>query len=162
MKIEQRGQQFRFSTKRSAGHTLIELSMLGVLFVVLAVLSLDVGYVMMGSQLNDRACRDAARAAAEADNYASSLQMAQAAVIPHRGDGYWVTNPTVNTAQFIYQDYSGDPPPNTSPFVTVTTNCNVRIPAPIFFLGATFGAGGTMSFTKSYTFPIVKTALFLH
>lgn len=152
----------RKSRAGASGHSLIELSMLGVLFVVIAVLCLDVGYVMMGSQLNDRACRDAARAAAEADNYGSSLQMAQAAVIPHRGDGYWVTNPTVNTASFVYQDFSGSPPPNTSPFVTVTTNCNVRLPAPIFFLGASFGAGGTMSFTKSYTFPIVKTALFLN
>ena len=66
--------------RRPRAHSLIEVSLLSVLFVVIAILCLDVGYVMMGSQLNDRACRDAARAAAEADNYLGSLQMAQAAV----------------------------------------------------------------------------------
>lgn len=146
----------------SRAHSLVEVSLLSVLFVVIAILCLDVGYVMMASQLNDRACRDAARAAAEADNYLSSLQMAQAAVIPHKGDGYWVTNPKVATSKFVYQDFSGSPPTNVSPYVTVTTDCDVRIPAPIFFLGASFKANGIMSFTKTYTFPIVKTTLYLN
>lgn len=143
------------------GHTLIELSMLSVLFVVMSVLCLDMGYLIMGSQMNDRACRDAARAAADADNYATALQLAQAAVVPHRGDGYFVTNPTVDSSQFLYQDFGGDPPPNTSPFVRVTTNCNIRLPAPIFFLNSSFGSSGAMTFSKTYIFPIVKTQLYL-
>lgn len=149
------------TNKRPGGHTLIELSMLAVLFVVMSVLSLDVGYVIMGSQLNDRACRDAARAAAEADNYAGALDLAQTAVIAHRGDGYFVSSPTVEASDFVYQDFSGSPPPNTSPYVSVTTSCNIRIPAPIFFLGAEFGSSGTMNFRKTYVFPIVKTQLYL-
>ena len=146
---------------RASGHTLIELSMLSVLFVVLAVLSLDIGYLLMGSELNDRACRDAARAAAQGDNYATALQLAQTAVIPHNGDGVFVSTPTVDPSVFTYQDFGGDPPPNTSPFVTVTTRTRIKVPAPIFFLGAEFGANGSMSFNKTYTFPIVKTQLFL-
>lgn len=146
---------------KERGHTLVELSMLSVLFVIMAVLSLDVGYVLMGSEVNDRACRDAARAAAQGDNYDTALRLAQVAVIPHRADGVYVSSPTVDTAQFTYQDFGGDPPPNESPFVSVTTRANVRIPAPIFFLGSGFGQNGTMQFSKTYVFPIVKTQLFL-
>ncbi len=157
----------KFETKsrlrsRRQGHTLIEVSMLSILFVVIGVLCLDVGYLIMGSEMNDRACRDAARAAAEGDNYATALQLAQTAVVAHRGDGYFVSNPTVNTGSFLYQDFGGSPPPNTSPFVSVTTSCNIRMPAPIFFLGASFGGQGDMNFTKTYVFPIVKTQLYLN
>lgn len=145
----------------ASGSTLIELSMLSVLFVVMAVLSLDVGYVLMGSEMNDRACRDAARAAAQGDSYATALQLAQVAVVAHAGDGVFVSNPTVDSGAFSYQDFGGNPPPNTSPFVSVTTNTNIKIPAPIFFLGSAFGENGTMRFTKTYVFPIVKTQLYL-
>lgn len=147
--------------KGERGHTLVEMSMLSVLFVVMAILTLDIGYVLMGSEMNDRACRDAARAAAQGDNYATALRLAQVAVLPHRSDGVFVSAPTVDSAQFTYQDFGGDPPPNESPFVSVTTTSNVRIPAPIFFLGSGFGQNGTMQFTKTYVFPIVKTQLFL-
>jgi Flp pilus assembly protein TadG len=145
----------------SRGHTLIELSMLSILFVVMGVLCLDVGYLIMGSELNDRACRDAARAAAAADNYTTSLQLARAAVVPHAGDGYFVSAPQVDTTAFTYQDFSGNPPTNISPYVRVTTHCNIRVPAPIFFLGTSFLSSGTMQFTRTYVFPIVKTQLYL-
>jgi hypothetical protein len=143
------------------GHILIELAMLSVLFVVMGVLCLDVGYLILGSELNDRACRDAARAAAAADNYTTSLQLAKAAVVPHAGDGFYVTSPQVDTAAFLYQDFSGSPPANTSPYVSVTTHCNIHVPAPIFFLGTSFLSSGSMQFTKTYVFPIVKTQLYL-
>ncbi|MBX9686735.1 MAG: hypothetical protein K2X27_08535 [Candidatus Obscuribacterales bacterium] len=148
--------------RNQKAHTLIELSMLSVIFVVIAVLCLDVGYLIMGSEMNDRACRDAARAAAQADNYATALQLARAALIPHTADGYYLSSPTVNSSAFTYQDFGGDPPPNTSPYVSVTTNCNVRVPAPIFFLGSGFLKNGNMQFSKTYVFPIVKTQLYLN
>jgi hypothetical protein len=135
--------------------------MLGVLFVIIALLCMDVGYIIMGSEMNDRACRDAARAAAEADNPLTALKLAQTAVVPHRGDGTYVGIPTVDSSAFTYQDFSGNPPANTSPYVSVTTHCNVHIPAPIFFLGSGFGSSGSMTFTKTYVFPIVKTQLYL-
>lgn len=147
--------------KRAGGHTLIELSMLSVLFVIMGVLCLDTGYLIMGAEINDRACRDAARAASEADNYATALQLAQAAVIAHAGDGYYVTSPKVDPVAFTYQDFAGSPPSNTSPYVSVTTNCNIRVPAPILFMGAGFGNSGAMQFSKTYVFPIVKTQLYL-
>ena len=145
----------------SSGHVLIELSMLSVLFVVIGVLCLDVGYLILGSEVNDRACRDAARAAAAADNYATSLQLAKAAVAPHAADGTYVTSPLVDTTAFVYQDFNGSPPTNVSPYVSVTTHCKVRVPAPILFLGTAFLSSGAMQFTKTYVFPIVKTQLYL-
>ncbi len=148
--------------RKLSGHTLIELSMLSVLFVVIAVLCLDAGYLILGSELNDRACRDAARAAAEADNYLSALQLAQAAVVAHRGDGVYISSPQVNASSFVYEDFLGSPPENTSPYVSVTTNCNLRLPAPIFFLGAECFGTGTMNFSKTYVFPIIKTQLYLN
>lgn len=135
--------------------------MLSVLFVVIGIFCLDIGFVLMASQLNERACRDAARAAAQADNYLSSLQLAQAAVAGHKADGYFVTAPSVDASQFTYQDFGGSAPSNVSPFVSVTTTTTVRIPAPVFFMGASFGKNGTMQFRKTYTFPIVKTQLYL-
>ncbi len=143
------------------GHSIIELAMLSVLFAVFAVFALDIGFVLMGSQMNDAACRDAARSAAQGSDYLTSLNLARAALIGHRPDGYFVTQPTLVTSSFVYEDFGGSPPPDTSPYVTVTTTTNVRIPAPVFFAGASFGTNGTLAFSKTYTFPIVKTTLYL-
>lgn len=145
----------------ASGHVLIELSMLSVLFVVFAVLAVDVCYLIMGSEVNDRACRDAARAAAAADNYTTSLQMARAAVIPHQADGTYVSSPQVDSIAFVYEDFAGSPPENTSPYVSVTTRSTVRVPAPIIFLGSSIFSEGKMQFSKTYIFPIVKTQLYL-
>lgn len=148
--------------QRTGGHVLIEVSMLAVLFVVMGALSVDACYMIMGSEVNDRACRDAARAAASADNYITSLQFARTAVIPHAGDGTYVGSPQVEASSFVYEDFAGNPPPETSPYVSVTTKCIIRVPAPIFFLGSAFLSSGSMQFTKTYVFPIVKTQLYLH
>ncbi len=147
--------------KRRTGHVLIELSLLSVLYVVISVFCLDVGFVVLGSQMNDAACRDGARAAAQGNDYLTSLRLAQAAVAGHRSDGYFVAQPKLEAASFVYEDFSGNPPPATSPFVVVTTSTNVRIPAPVFFIGAKFGENGTLRFSKTYRFPIVRTALYL-
>lgn len=144
------------------GHNLIELAMLSLLFVVIALLCLDVGYLILGSQVNDRACRDAARAAAQADNSYTALQLAQAAVAPHKGDGYYVGSPTVDRSSFTYEDFGGNPPPNTSPYVSVTTNCSIHLPAPVLFAGSRFGNFSGLQFSKTYVFPIVKTQLYLN
>ncbi|MBY0356970.1 MAG: hypothetical protein K2W82_03130 [Candidatus Obscuribacterales bacterium] len=152
----------RINRKRyGQGHTILEVSMLSILFVVISIFCLDVGFILMASQVNERACRDAARAAAQADNYLSALQLAQAAVAGHQSDGYFVSTPTVEAGQFVYQDFGGNAPPNVSPFVSVTTSTNVRIPAPVFFFGESVLDNGSMRFTKTYTFPIVKMQLYL-
>lgn len=151
----------RFKFHKSKAQAIIELCLLAVLFVVIATFSLDVGFIVLGAQVNDAACRDAARAAAQGDSYANALALASAAVATHHTDGYFVSQPAIDTADFQYEDFSGLPPANTSPFVRVSTTANVRVPAPIYFLGQTFGAGGTMQFRRTYFFPIVRTRLYL-
>lgn len=147
--------------RQQTAHTVIELGILAALFVVLAIFSLDVGFVILGSQMNDSACRDAARAAAQGSDYSTSLKLAHAAAAAHQTDGYFVAPPKVDDSRFVYDDFSGNPPLNTSACVTVSTFTTVRIPAPVFFFNATFGTQGTLRFSRSYTFPIVKTKLYL-
>lgn len=147
--------------RRAKGHSIIELGILSVLFAVVAIFCVDVCFMLMASQVNERACRDAARAAAQADNYLSSLQLAQAAVASHKADGNYVSSPAVDASSFVYQDFGGNNPASVSPFVSVTTTTNIRVPAPVFFMGQNMGPDGTMQFTKTYTFPIVKTKLYL-
>ena len=137
---------------------IIELGVITPLFVVMAMFCMDILILTTGSGINERACRDAARMAGQSTNYAGSLLMAQTGVKAYRGDGYFVTNPVVNTTSFVYNDFGGSPPPNTSPYVTVTTSCKVRIPAPIFLYGLNAMNSGYMTFSKTYTFPIVTTA----
>jgi hypothetical protein len=137
--------------------TILELAVISPLLVVMSLFCLDILILATGSGINERACRDAARMAGQATNYAVSLQLAQAAVKTYQGDGYYVTSPTVDTKSFVYNDFGGSPPPNTSPYVTVTTNCQVRVPAAMFLYGLDFGSGH-MTFIKTYTFPIVTTA----
>lgn len=148
-------------TREVNGHALIELSMIASLLVVLSMLCANVGIVSLASSVNDSACRDAARAAAQASNSGAALKLAQAAIKAHQADGYYITQPTIDTTSFVYQDFAGNPPPNTSPYVEITTNSTVRIPAPIVFYGAKFGQNGTVTFTRTYNFPIVKTQLYL-
>jgi len=139
------------------GGAILELSIIAVLLVVIALFCVDVLILALASGLNERACRDAARIAAQATNYSDSLSLAQTAVKCYQGDGYFVTSPSVDTSSFVYNDFGGTPPVDTSPFVQVTTTSQVRIPAPIFVYGLNFG-NGSMSFKKTYTFPIVTTA----
>lgn len=151
----------RFSQRSPKAHNIIELSAIAILLVVVAVFCANISVLLIGASLNERACRDAARAAAQGDSYTTSLKLAQAAVAAHAADGYFVTTPAVETASFIYQDYSGNPPAKGSPFVKVTTANTVRVPAPSLFFNVQTGTGGTMSFKTSYVFPIVKTQLYL-
>ncbi len=154
------------------GHNAIELASICIIFVVVTVLCLDVGVMILASGTNERACRDACRAAAQATTSATALQAAQAACAAHAaGSQYFATQPTVDVATFQYQDFAatnGVPPPplpaSTPPTVTVTTRVDVIVPAPIVFMGLVkFGGPGqnTMTFRKTYVFPIVRAPLFL-
>jgi Flp pilus assembly protein TadG len=153
--------QANINARPQSGHSLIELGAISMFLSVLVIFSVDIGIMMMASSMNDRACRDAARAAAQADTYANALSLAQTALKSYTADGYFVTQPTISTTNFVYQDYAGSPPSNTSPYVSVTTSVQAKVPAPINFFNAKFGANGSYIFTQTYTFPIVRTTLYL-
>jgi len=138
--------------------SILELAVIAPLFVVMALFCLDILILTTGSGINERACRDAARMAGQSTNYAGALQMAQTGVKAYQGDGFFVTSPVVNTASFVYNDFGGNPPANTSPYVTVTTSNQLRIPAPIFLYGLHAMNNGYVTCQNTYTFPIVTTA----
>jgi hypothetical protein len=146
---------------RKRGNTIIELAGVSSLLVVIALFCADIGIVSFGASLNDQACRDACRAAAQGSDVATATNMAKASLKAHLADGYFITTPAMKAGGLVYEDFSGSPPPDTSPYVEVTTSNTVRIPAPVLFFGAKFGKGGTMNFSKKYTFPIVRTTLYL-
>jgi Flp pilus assembly protein TadG len=148
-------------SQRQKGHSIIELSTMALLFAVLAMFCADVGILLMGSSTNERACRDACRAAAQADNYAAALKMAQAATQAYKSSSGFISSPAVDSTSFVYQDYAGSPPPDTSPFVSVTTNTNIKVPIPVFIWAVGYGKGDSVTFRKTYNFPIVKTQLYL-
>lgn len=148
--------------RRSGGHNTIELACVLVAFAIVTVLAIDIGIICLANSTNDTACRDAARAAAQGSNYASALRLAQSAIRQHSASSTYFGAPTIDGAEFVYEDFGGSPPPNTSPFVSVTTTMNVRVPAPVNFAGAHFyPSDGTTQVRKTYDFPIVKTQLYL-
>lgn len=146
--------------RRFHGYGFMEVAFIGSIMTMLALFSLNIGLIALGSSLNDRACRDAARAAAQGTTANQALLLANAALRSHPADGFFVT-PSTLSANFVYQDYGGSPPPDTSPYVTVTTTNQVRIPAPFLFTGQGFGTNGMLTFSSTYTFPIVKVQLYL-
>jgi hypothetical protein len=139
------------------GHLSLEIACTAVFFCVFAYLTADLGYVLYGADFNDRACRDAARAAAQSMNLTEAIKKVNAVLQSHQGNALVMSGPSLY-APVVYQDFGGAPPAQTSPYVTVTTTTRINLPfAPIVFMGgATFGQTGNMSFNQSYTFPIVR------
>ncbi|HEY9679545.1 MAG TPA: hypothetical protein V6C76_16165 [Drouetiella sp.] len=139
------------------GHVLLELSCSSFMLLVFTILSADMGVLIYGAEFNDRACRDAARAAAQGSDLNESTKLIKATLKAHAGDGNYITSPALQNV--VYNDYGGSPPPQVAPYVTVTTKTVARAPfAPlVFFKGPVFLQNGVMTFMQTYTFPIVKT-----
>jgi|AGTN01.2.fsa_nt_gi hypothetical protein len=143
----------------STGYSSLEITIAAFLMVVFSAIGIDLSLIMLGMSLNDSACRDAARAAAQTSTQSNAIKAAQSQLQVHGTDGYWISQPTLRSTSapyFVYQDFGGNPPANTSPYVTVTTTVNIRCPAPIFFFGTQFMVNGTIQFNRQYTFPIIK------
>jgi hypothetical protein len=58
----------------------------------------------------------------------------------------------------VYQDFGGTPPnAQTSPYVQVTTTTTSTLPfLPLNFLTSQFTQDQSMTFSQTYTFPIVR------
>jgi len=150
-----------FRAQRGLG--LIEIAISCFLMIIMAAFGLDLTLIMLAMSLNDSACRDAARAAAQQSTYSKAVQAAQAQLQVHATGGYWITQPLLaSTAApyFVYNDFAGNPPTNTSPYVTVTTTVKIRCPAPLFFFGVSFNQNGMIPYSRRYTFPIIKETFY--
>jgi hypothetical protein len=151
-----RGQR-RTRTRKSSGSLVIELTACAFLFTFFAILAVHVGVMIFGAFLNDRACRDAARAAAQGKTIAQATQLAKAVLVSHRQTNSFLTSPNLQIP-IVYQDFGGNPPnPQTSPYVQVTTTTTSTLPfKALNFQGDVFTQDQTLTFSQTYTFPIVR------
>jgi Flp pilus assembly protein TadG len=164
--------------RKSTGMGTVELAITAILGVLFACLAVDLGVMMLGNQLLDRATRDAARAAAGQSTLADAQQAARAALSTHKGDGVYVKSPTLLLSDFKYEDYGGTPQGKTIPagvpgaggvaqaaHVVVTATNEVLLPANLSWLMGSINlqqgplATGKMPFRRTYWFPIVKSKL---
>src|SRR6516162_1312165 len=120
-------QRLRSIKQRGLGYLSFEIPVVSMLFLVFAFLSADMGYVLYGADFNDRACRDAARSAAQASNLAAAIKKVNAVLQSHKGNAMVMSGPSL-LGPVVYQDYGGSPPAQTSPYVTVTTTTTINLP----------------------------------
>lgn len=153
--------------RRTSGMAAVELACGSVFLLVLTLLAIDITILMLGYELNDRACRDACRAAAQQSTPTAAQNAANTILRTHKADGNYVSDPklVLGAGNFTYQDFGGNPTAG-NPTVTVTTECKVKTPVPLTFVGSVFGqdaSGNNVAWTfrKRYTFPIVTFNLVL-
>jgi hypothetical protein len=146
---------------RRSGHVLLELVLACVLIIPLSIVGCSLLVVEIAVGSNDRICRNSCRAAAEASDATTSLKLAQAVVATQNVHGAFYGPVTLNTGQFVYQDYAGSTPEGETPYVSVTTQMPCTTPAPVRFISSPFGVPGTITFVRTYRFPIVKLKLYL-
>jgi hypothetical protein len=143
--------------RRCTGLSFPEVAASSFLGIMLAIFTADISLIIFGVSVNDKACRDVVRAAAQQATAPQAMLFAQASVRNHKTDGVFVS-PIVLTV-LNYNDYGGSPPPGTTPFVQATTTVKVTLPAPLYFFGASFT--NKLQFSQTYTSPIIKTKYIL-
>lgn len=155
----------RSASARCAGFGFAEIIASSFLIFIMLIFSLDAWFLITAAPMNDYACRDAARAAAQAGDATTAKNLAQAAIQSHATQAsYFVTAPYLDLNSFVYNDFGvstgnpTQPPANTAASVTVTTRCVVKPIIPLSFFGSIlFGGEDTVQYAQTYTFPIVKT-----
>jgi hypothetical protein len=149
-------------TSRARNHkafSLAEVAATSFLFVMLGVFTANICLLIFGCSINDKACRDVVRAAAQQSTAAKALQFAVASVKNHKTDGFFISTISLVGGTINYNDFAGNPPAGQTPYVQVTTQVTVTLPCPIFFFGA--GFGNQFNFTQTYTSPIIGTKYIL-
>ncbi|HEY9788548.1 MAG TPA: hypothetical protein V6D17_24375 [Candidatus Obscuribacterales bacterium] len=158
---------FREGRSEKGASSFIEVSLGSFLLIMVILLSVDAYVWMHAYMINDMACRDACRSAAEgvpatgATTKAAYQQAAREAALAqlklHISNGPYIANPQL--VSLIWNDYNNTLPraPET-PYVSVTTSIDVKMPAPVFFMGAQVmwgGANKALTLKRTYVFPIV-------
>ncbi len=141
--------------RRKQGSLLAEVAIGSLFLAVFSALSCYAALLLLGISVNDRACRDAARAAAQGQDVATSTKLATAILKAHASKANFLGSPIL--ANLVYNTYSDT---QTSPIVQVTTTLSATVPfKPLsFFSDAAFMAHDQqLVFSQTYTFPIVKT-----
>lgn len=144
----------QYHIRNQKGSAIIDLGFACLSLIILAIFGLNMCFALVSFSLTDRACRDAARAAAQASTPGQATQLAQAVLRSYKSPStLMVVQPTLAGIQFT--DFGGNPPAGKSPFVAVTTRSTVKMPAPVQVFGQNVFSG-TIPMQKTYIFPIVK------
>lgn len=138
--------------RKAAGFSFAEVASTSFLIVLLAVFIVSICLLVFACSVNDQACRDAVRAAAQQLNASTATTFAQASVTNHKTDGFFIGK--IQLASVTYNDFGGNPPTGQCPYVQVTTSVNVTLPVPLYFFGASFT--NQFTFSQTYTSPIIK------
>jgi Flp pilus assembly protein TadG len=135
------------------GSGLAEMAVASLILIGMALFALDIGTAIICFNLNDRACRDAARAAAQGSDKIEATNLANQIIKSYPQMTNLAKNLKVTGVNYV--DYNGTPPANETPFVAVTTKMDCRTIAPLTLFGMeTIKANFPVQ--KTYTFPIVK------
>jgi len=156
-----------------------EVAIGSFMMIAMIGIGLDATIFLMAYTRLDQTARDACRAAAgqpktavdpvyPSTTCAGALLAAQTQLSQHHNDGVFIKQPTLTgtaAPYFVYQDWGGytpgPPTANQSPYVTVTCSEQVLLPIPINFFGFTASgfmqSGNMLTFSRAYTYPIVKT-----
>lgn len=117
---------------------------------ILALAAVNFILLLMGYSSNDAACRDAARAAGTADSMAVAETAAVTACACHHTDGFMVSQPALDKANFHFADDEN----SILPYVSVSTDCQVLLPLQCSFSGS--DKGGRVGTRRKYVFPALS------
>jgi hypothetical protein len=140
-------------TRNKKGSTAIEIASGALVTIIIVAFSLNICLVLVHYDVNDQTCRDAARAAAQGSSQPEALTLAETVIRAHNSSNNFLS--PISQSGFVYNDFGGQPPAGTSPFVTVNTVSFVKTPVPMELFGSTL-FGKFLTVRKSYTFPIVR------
>lgn len=148
------------------GSSFIEVGIASVAMGVIVFLAMDAYVWMQAFMLNDIACRDACRAAAQASSPTNTVAAyktaAQNAAIRelqlHSVSRPYIGNPTFVAGGFVWQDFGASngnamPAIPQTPFVRVQSSMNVNLPIPLNAFGGL--QAKPLVFQRSYSMPIV-------
>ena len=147
------GRSNKKSVRTTRGSISIEIAAGAFVSIGLMALALNVCFAMLAYGLNDRACREAARAAAQQSTKIAAQDVAKFVVAGFNKENSNLG--TIKVTDVTYNDFKGAPPDDQSPFVSITTSTSVAMPAPIEFFGKQVFAS-SIPVQKRYTFPIVR------
>lgn len=136
----------------------MELASIAWVLPIASMLTINAALVGFAAWMNDAACRDVARAAAEEPTSAKALLAANNALKAFAVKNNYADTPTLlqNDPDFQYEifpDENGNPQLKKGPYVKVTTTMAVKLPAPVLF--AKNGLSNQLKFRQSYTYPLL-------
>ena len=146
--------------RKPTGFGLVEATTSAIFIVVAVIVSLDCWFMIMAARINDTACRDAARAAAQAgDSQADATNAASAAAAAYSqmGSAFMVAPPTIsivaynNTTQSQMTAGGAVSPPLS---VIVQSTCTVKTLIPVSFFS---DSANSVTFTDQKTYPIIPS-----